>query len=466
MIPPEQTTSFPSAPGGAGQSTPHDGAQSAPHDGAQSTPHDGARSAPPGGGPLLPDPHAQGELGFDLPPPATLSRTRLFAFSALVLVLLVGVFASAYLPRRKARAALEEGVRTSENAAPRVEVLTPKVVGSDRALTLPGSVQPLEETTIYPRANGYVRKWLVDIGDKVTEGQLLAEIDIPEINQERIQARAQLAQARAQLEQAKANRDVSQSSLKRYETLVPAGVASQQDLDQKRGQARVDDANVVVAEAAIRAQQANLERLHELETFAKIVAPFAGTITQRTIERGALVTAGNGTPLFKVAATDPVRVFVSVPQNVAPSVKAGQAAKVTVREYPGKPFEGTIARTAGALDAATRTMTTEVRVPNPEDKLLTGMYAEVSLQLSVARRILEIPSTALFNDSKGLRVAVVDAQNKIHFAPITIDRDTGPTIQIATGLDGTERVVKLANAELSEGVTVEVLRPQEKPEKP
>jgi RND family efflux transporter MFP subunit len=418
-------------------------------------PHDG-QSQPP----------AHGDLGFDLPPPARLPLTRLVAFSALVLVLLLAVFASVYLPRRSARAALEEGVRAASSAAPRVEVLTPKVVASDRALVLPGSVEPLEETTIYPRANGYVRKWLVDIGDKVTEGQLLAEIDIPEINQERIQARAQLAQARAQLEQAKASRDFSDTNLKRYETLVPAGVASQQDLDQKRGQARIDVANVTVAEAAIRAQQANLERLHELETFAKIVAPFAGTITQRTIERGALVTAGNGTPLFKLAATDPVRVFVSVPQNVAPSVKVGQSAKVTVREYPGKPFDGLVARTSGALDAATRTMTTEVRVPNPDNKLLTGMYAEVALQLSVARRVLEVPSTALFNDAKGLRVAVVDAQNKIHFAAITIERDTGPTIQIATGLDGSERVVKLANAELAEGVTVEVLVPHEEAKKP
>lgn len=405
------------------------------------------------------DPHKGSDLGFDLPAPAVVSRTRIVAIGAVILVCLLVVFFGAYLPRRRARAALEEGVRASESAAPRVEVLTPVVVSGSRSLSLPGSVQALEETTLYPRANGYVRKWLVDMGDKVTEGQVLAEIDSPEIGQQISQARAELAQAKAKLTQARANRDLSKSVLERYEQLVPAGVATQQDLDQKRGQARVDEASVIVAEASIRAQEANLSRLHDLLSFSKIVAPFAGTVTSRTVERGALVSPGSATPLFKIAALDPVRVFVAVPQDVAASVKPGQPAKVTVRELPGQPFQGTIARTAGALDANTRTMNTEVRVPNPDGKLLTGMYAEVALSLSVSRKTVEIPATALFNDSRGMRVAVIDASNKLHFVPITVERDTGATLQIATGLSGDERVVKLANAGLTEGVTVEVIVP-------
>lgn len=400
-----------------------------------------------------------GDLGFELPPPAVVSRTRIVAIGAVILVCLLIVFAGAYLPRRRARAALEEGVKAAESAAPRLEVIAPQVVATGRALVLPGSVLPLEETTLYPRANGYVRKWLVDMGDKVTEGQVLAEIDTPEISQQLSQARAELSQAKARLIQAKATRDLSKSVLDRYEQLVPAGIASQQDLDQKRGQARVDEANVTVSEASVRAQEANLSRLHDLMSFSKIVAPFSGTVTSRTAERGALVTPGSTTPLFKIAATDPVRVLVAVPQDVAPSVKAGQAAKVIVREYPSLPFEGTIARTSGALDASTRTMSTEVRVPNPDGKLMTGMYAEVTLTLSVERRTLEIPSTALFNDSRGMRVAVIDAANKLHFVPITVERDTGATLQIATGLQGNERVVKLANAGLVEGITVEILVP-------
>jgi RND family efflux transporter MFP subunit len=191
--------------------------------------------------------------------------------------------------------------------------------------------------------------------------------------------------------------------------------------------------------------------------FAKLVAPFAGTVTSRTIARGALVTAGNGTPLFRIAATDPVRVFVGVPQDVAPSVKLNAPAQVTVREFAGQNFAGTVARTSGALDAASRTMNTEVRVPNPDNKLLTGMYAEVSLTLPSPHRVFEVPATALYNDAKGLRVAVVDAENKIHFVPITIERDTGATILVSTGLDGTERVVKLANVQLLEGTKVDLL---------
>lgn len=427
--------------------------------GSSGAPYSPGATSPPAASPPPPEPHKHGDLGFELPPPATVSRTRIVAIGAVILVCLLIVFAGAYLPRRRARLALEEGVRSAESAAPRVEVVKPSVVTGSRSLSLPGSVQPLEETTLYPRANGYVRRWLVDMGDKVTEGQLLAEIDAPELAREISQARAELTKAKAQLVQAKANRDFSKSVLERYEQLVPAGVASQQDLDQKRGQAKVDEASVAVSEAVIRAEEANLSRLSELQSFTKITAPFAGTVTMRSAQRGALVAPGSATPLFKIAATDPVRVLVAVPQDVAPTVKAGQQAKVQVRELPGQSLDGTIARTSGALDPATRTMTVEVRVANPDDRLLTGMYADVTLSLTVPRRSMEIPATALFNDSRGMRVAVIDAANKLHFVPITVERDTGSTLQIATGLTGEERVVKLANAGLTEGVVVEVIVP-------
>ncbi|WP_438000036.1 efflux RND transporter periplasmic adaptor subunit [Sorangium sp. So ce185] len=415
-----------------------------------SSPERPAQTPPPG-------PPAD-DLGFDLPPPAAMTRTRGLALGVGLAVALGAAFAAAYLPRRSARAALEEGVRAAEGAAPRVVVVSPQPVSSDRALVLPGSIQPLEETVVYPRVSGYVRKWSADIGDKVEEGQVLAEIDTPELDQELAQARAQLVQANAGLVQAQANRDLSRSSVQRYQQLVPAGVAPQEELEQRQGQAHVAEASVTVAQAAIAAQQANIQRILDLKKFAKIAAPFAGTVTSRTIDRGALVTAGNGTPLFRIAATDPVRVFVGVPQDVAPSVRIDAPAKVTVREFAGQPFQGTIARTAGALDAATRTMNTEVRVPNPDGRLLAGMYAEVALTLPTPHRVLEIPATALYNDAKGLRVAVVDPGGKIRFAPITVERDTGATIHVSTGLDGSERIVKLASAELTDGMAVEVLK--------
>ena len=397
------------------------------------------------------------DLGFDLPSPASFSRTQVVAACVAIAAVLGAVFAVTYLPRRSARAALEAGVKAAETTAPRVEVVTPKVTSSDRSLVLPGSIRPLEETVVYPRVSGYVRKWNVDIGDKVEEGQVLAEIDTPELDRELTQVNAEFTQAKAALVRAEASRDLSKSNLSRYEKLVPAGVASQEDLDQRQGQARVDAASVTVAQAAITSAAANIQRIRDLKGFAKIVAPFAGTVVSRTIERGALVSSGNGTPLFRIAATDPVRVFVGVPQDVAPSVKVGAKAIVSVREFPGVTFEGTVARTSGALEAATRTMNTEVRVPNPDNKLLAGMYAEAALTLPLPHRVLEVPATALYNDAKGLRLAVVDAENKIRFVPITVERDTGATILVSTGLEGTERVVKLANVQLLEGTTVALL---------
>ena len=335
-----------------------------------------------------------------------------------------------------------------------MQVVTPKVKSSDRSLALPGSVQPLEETVVYPRSSGYVNKWVVDIGDKVVAGALLAEIDTPEIDQQLDQARAQLAQAQAGLVQSTANRDYSNTTLERYKKLTPQGVASQQELDQKQAQSLVDEANVKVAQAAIEAQQANVRRLTQMKSWGHITAPFAGTVNARTIERGALVSPT--TPLFKISAVDPVRVFVQVPQDVAPSVRADVPAQVTVREYPGRAFEGKVARSAGSLDPATRTMNTEVRVPNPKGELFGGMYAQVALTLPSPHRVFEVPATAVMNDAKGLRIAIVTADSKLKLVPVVVERDTGPTIEIATGITETDRVVKLGDASLVDGRTVEV----------
>jgi RND family efflux transporter MFP subunit len=335
-----------------------------------------------------------------------------------------------------------------------VQVLTPKVKSSDRSLALPGSVQPLEETVVYPRSSGYVSKWLVDIGDKVEAGTLLAEIDTPEIDQQLDQARAQLVQAQAGLVQSTANRDFSNTTLDRYKKLTPEGVASQQELDQKQAQSLVDEANVKVAQAAIEAQQANVRRLTQMKSFGHITAPFAGMVNARNIERGALVSPT--TPLFKISAVDPVRVFVQVPQDVAPSVRADVPAQVTVREYPGRTFEGKVARSSGSLDPATRTMNTEVRVPNPKGELLGGMYAQVALTLPSPHRVFEVPATAVMNDAKGLRIAIVTADSKLKLVTVVVERDTGSTIEISTGITENDRIVKLANADLVDGRTVEV----------
>lgn len=407
------------------------------------------------------DPHGQkgDDLGFAVPEPARLTPTRAIALVALACAILGGAFVAGYLPKRRARQALENEARSTQAAVPRVEVIAPKEGSSDRSIVLPGSVQPLEETVIYPRASGYLRKWYFDIGAKVKEGDLLAEIDTPELDQQLAQARAQLAQAEAGLTQARANSEYSRQQLDRFQKLAPSGVASQQDLDKQNAQFTVDQANVTVAQANADAMRANIQRLVQLKSFARVVAPFAGTITARTVDRGALVTDGNGTPLFRIAALDPVRVFVQVPQDVAGGVRVDQPATVTVREKPDRLFQGKVAHAAGALDSTTRTMLTEVRVPNPEGELMTGMYARVSLTLPEPHKVFEVPATALLSDAKGLRVAVVGQDDVVHLVTIVEERDTGASIEVASGLEGGERIVKVVSPDLTDGRAVEVVKP-------
>jgi membrane fusion protein (multidrug efflux system) len=396
-----------------------------------------------------------------LPEATQVSRGR----GAVIALLLGGVIAIAFvaglLPRLMKRHELADDAVTAAQAVPRVEVIRPTTLSSDRALELPGTIQPLEETTIYPRANGYVRRWLVDIGDQVKEGQLLAEIDTPELDAQIEQARADLAQADAGKLRAETNAELSNTERTRYEALTPAGVASKQELEQRRAQAKVDEANIKVASATIASQQASLRRLTQLKGFARITAPFAGTITARSVDRGALVGTSPPTQLFRLAAVDPVRVFIQVPQDIAASIKTGVSGSITVREFGNRVFTGTIARSAGALDDATRTMTTELRVPNPKHELLPGMYVRVAIALTTPHRLFEIPATALYTDGNGTRVAIVDDQNKLQMRKVGIERDTGKTIEINSGLTGDERILRIANAALGNGQTVEALQSSE-----
>lgn len=393
------------------------------------------------------------DLEFELPPPAKPSAVRLGAIGVGLVAVLGAAFVLGWLPRYRAKKELAADSRTFETGLLRVQVVAPKAKSSDRAMELSGSVHALEEAVLYPRASGYVRTWKVDIGDKVEERALLAEIDTPEIEQQLAQARAQLAQAEAALVQAKANRGYSQTTLERYKELSPKGVTSQQELDKSASTAAVEQANVEVAEANILAQKANIGRLVQMQAFSRIVAPFSGTITSRTIERGALVSPT--TALFKISQAETVRVIVQVPQDVASTVATHQPAKVTVREYAGRVFEGKVARAAGALDPVSRTMTTEVRVPNPKSELLSGMYAQVALTLPSPHRVWEVPATAVMTDAKGIRLAIVD-QGRLRLVKVTIERDNGATMEIATGLSEGDKVVRLGGAELIEDRQVDV----------
>lgn len=301
-----------------------------------------------------------------------------------------------------------------------------------------------------------MRKWHVDIGDCVEKGQLLVELDTPELDQQLAQAQADLGSRRAAVEVARANITFSRPQAQRYEALVPEGLASQVNIDQKRSLAAVDVANLHAAEAALASQEADVRRLAELRGFARVTAPFAGIITSRSVEEGTLVNAGTsgGAGLFRLAETDLVRVFIQVPQELAPSVHAGVVAEMRVREFPGRVFAGTVTRTAGALDPTSRTLRTEVQVRNPGGDLLAGMYATVGIALPSPHRTLYVPSAALMADAHGTRVAVVGEDGLLRFVPVQVERDTGAEVGVVSGLDGGERVLTNPGEDTVEGAMV------------
>jgi len=401
---------------------------------------------------------ADADLGFALPEPARPGATRVLALLALALLGVAVAFFVGYRPRKEQSAALTQAAKAAGEDLPLVDVVKPKIKESKRPVVLTATLQPLEETVLYPRASGYVAQWHVDIGERVKAGQLLADIETPELDQQLDQARAELLRRQAAHGQARTQEEYAKTSLTRYERLRPAGVASQQELDQRTAEAHVAEANTAAAAANIEVGRADLRRLTQLKSFGKITAPFAGVITQRSVERGALVTTTNA--LYRIANTDVLRAFLQVPQDLAVHVKPGTSAQVSVREYPGRAFSGTLTRSAGALDPSTRTMNTEIRVDNADHALLSGMYAQASLAIEQAHKVYELPATSLWNDSQGLRVAIVDSGDKLRFRSITLERDAGATLQIAGGLKGDERVVKLASAELREGDHVRVRQAQ------
>jgi membrane fusion protein (multidrug efflux system) len=391
------------------------------------------------------------DLGFPLPAAPRGSRIGV----VVVLVVIVGGAVGVRYLRKDSHAAGSTDVAT-ESKAPIVELIKAKELSSDHALSLPGTVKPLEETKLFARVSGYVRAWHADIGDKVTEGQVLVDIETPELAAELAQARAQLLSARANVKQASAQRDYSKSNSSRYTTLADQQLVSKSQVEETAAKAATDEATVSAAESNVTAMEANVRRLVELQSFNKVIAPFAGTITTRSVERGALVQTGGTTPMFTLVATDPVRIFVDVPQTIAPSVKGNTPAQVTVREYAGRTFTGKVTRSAGALDEDMHTMTTEIQVPNPDGALFPGMYVQASITLPTPHKVLEIPATALYSDAEGLRVATVDSTHHVKFVKITVERDTGATIQIAAGLTGDEQIVKIAVPELRDGDSVTV----------
>jgi RND family efflux transporter MFP subunit len=324
-------------------------------------------------------------------------------------------------------------------------------------LPLPGTIEAFQQASLYARTSGYVKRWLVDIGDQVTEGQLLAELDTPEVDQ-------QLAQARATADQAKASLAITQSAAERWDTMAKARAVSQEDADEK-------NAANNEAQASFNAAQANVARLVDLENFKEIRSPFRGKITYRNIDVCSLVSAGPGTAngeLFRVAQTDPLRVFVDVPEGNAPAIKAGVPADIQVTSYPDRVFHGEVVRDAGALSNGSRTLRTEIRVTNPDGALLPGAFAEVRLQLLDSAPAVLIPANALIVNATGTSVAILEdnyGHDVVHYTSVRVGRDFGTEVEILENVRQGDRLVTNPPSDLNDGAAV-TARPMEKAPEP
>ena len=363
------------------------------------------------------------------------------AAAAFLLLILIGI--AFLLPKLHHKETLQDDVRANAGPPP-VAVTKVKLGQATNVLELPGSGQAFSQTPIFARTNGYITKRFVDIGDHVKAGQLLAIIEDPQTEQSLRQARATVLQLKAQLVQAQANAKLSTLNNTRNQQLQQEGVISQASADTFTAQAGANDATVNAAVANIAAGEANVKSLEEQASFSRVTAPFTGVILSRGIDVGSLITSGSAnsvTQLFTIGQSGTVRVFINVPQANAPDVLGTQTAKVTFRELPGQSFSGKVTRSASSIDVASRTMLTEIDLPNPANTILPGMYATVSFNTRDAKPPVLIPANALLVRTAGPQTFVVDSNNVTHLRSLTLGRDFGSFTEVVTGLKPGDTVV-------------------------
>jgi RND family efflux transporter MFP subunit len=386
--------------------------------------------------------------GIQRPPevPPAPPRKALTIVGIMLVVLLVAGGFTMFAKMSHERALANE---TERETIPTVAVTNPVSEKPDEDLVLPGSLQAYEESPIYARTNGYLVKWYKDIGSRVNKGELLAKIDTPEVDQELNQTRAARLQIVAQMELAKITAD-------RWASLLKTDSVSAQEADQNASGYKQAQANLAAADA-------NVRRLEQLEGFKDVYAPFTGVLTKRNVDPGALINAGAGAAgreLFDLARVDPLRVYTSVPQAYAPFIKVGAKTFVTLQEFPGQKFVATVARTAESIDPTTRTLLTEVDVPNKDGHLLPGSFGEVHFAVGNGVNKVTIPVNAMLFRSEGPRVAVVGPDKKVQLRPINIGRDYGTTLEILGGVSPTDQIVVNPSDSLEEGQQVNVAQPQ------
>ncbi len=370
-------------------------------------------------------------------------KVHLFLWAVVFFSLAGLAFVAGLLPRRAQHAELARD--TKELAVSSVTVVSARPANAPATLALSGEIRPLTEAPIHARASGYLKRWLVDLGAKVEAGQLLAEIDTPELLQELAQSRAQLAQTQAAL-------DLSKITAARWAELLKTASVSEQEAAEKQG-------DLALKQATVEAARASVRRLEELQTFARVVAPFAGVITARRVDTGDLIKADSGTELFRLAETRKLRVFVRVPQGAAVRMTPGVAAELHLAELPGRIFPAQVARTAGMLAADSRTLLTELEVDNSRGEILPGSYAQVVFPDDKPAAALTLLANTLLFHAEGTMVGVVRADNTVELRRVKLGRDFGAVVEIASGISATDRVILNPSDSLVAGATVRVLEP-------
>jgi RND family efflux transporter MFP subunit len=360
----------------------------------------------------------------------------------LAVCVIAGLVVAGMAPRWKSRQGLV--AQKEALAVPYVTVIFPKVAAKEARLTLPGEVRAVVEAPIYARTSGYLKRWMVDIGSNVKTGQLLAEIEAPEVDQQLLQARAQLIEAEAAAKLARA-------TATRYDTLRKTSVVSAQDQEEK-------DAQAATSEASVEAARANVQRLTETQSFERVTAPFDGVITDRGTDIGELITAGAGHTLFRLAQADTLRIYVRAPQGVSHEIVPGMTADLALPEMPGKTFEAKVVRTAGAIDVASRTLLVELQADNSKGEILAGSHAEICFKLTPTHGALLLPSNALLFRSEGPQVGVVDGDGRVNLHTIKLGRDFGKEIEVLSGIKPEDRIILNPSDSLTAGVAVNVAK--------
>ncbi len=429
-------------------------------------PTDTHQSAPNENGDKVTEHHAAAEKAGDrahgedrVSTQAAAGTGRVLAFATIGVAILLAIgFAVGYWVHMRTEEAAQQNADRTSDAKAAVDVVSVQPTAKSYPLTLPGQTAGWYQSTIYARVDGYIQKWFADIGDRVKEGQTLCLVDTPELDQQLNAAKAKAAASEAQVQVVESDVSIAKLTYERWWN-SPKGVVSEQEREEKKATYDSAEAHLAEAKAQTQLDEADVSRYTALEAFKQVIAPYDGIITARHVDLGDLVTAGSGSntsPLYGMAQSNVIRVFVDVPQKAAADITVGLAADATSDQYPGRIFHGKVARFAMSMDQQTRTERTEVDIPNADLTLVPGMYVQVTFQLN-QRGLLEVPAAAILFKPAGLQVAVVDGDSKVQFRPITIAKDDGDTVELATGVNPGDRVALNISSAIMPGEQVDAV---------